>query len=69
MQMSHVYQPMMLRAPAVKLIARTIGCRAGVCNRLPKSPRFGRPTGPQWVREIEFDGHRMAARIDNGDVA
>ena len=26
------------------------------------------PTGPQWVHEIKFDGYRMAARIDNGDV-
>lgn len=26
------------------------------------------PTGPQWVHEIKFDGYRMAARIDSGDV-
>jgi bifunctional non-homologous end joining protein LigD len=26
------------------------------------------PTGAQWVHEIKFDGYRMAARIDNGDV-
>jgi ATP-dependent DNA ligase len=26
------------------------------------------PTGPQWVHEIKFDGYRMAARIDIGDV-
>lgn len=24
------------------------------------------PSGPQWVHEIELDGFRMAARIDNG---
>jgi bifunctional non-homologous end joining protein LigD len=23
------------------------------------------PSGPQWVHEIELDGYRMAARIDN----
>jgi bifunctional non-homologous end joining protein LigD len=26
------------------------------------------PTGPQWVHEIKFDGYRMAARIENGQV-
>jgi bifunctional non-homologous end joining protein LigD len=26
------------------------------------------PSGPQWLHEIKFDGYRMQARIDNGDV-
>jgi bifunctional non-homologous end joining protein LigD len=26
------------------------------------------PTGPQWVHEIKFDGFRMAARIERGQV-
>jgi DNA ligase D-like protein (predicted ligase) len=26
------------------------------------------PSGPQWVHEIKFDGYRMAARLDHGDV-
>jgi bifunctional non-homologous end joining protein LigD len=26
------------------------------------------PTGPQWVHEIKFDGYRMQARIDGGDI-
>jgi bifunctional non-homologous end joining protein LigD len=26
------------------------------------------PTGPQWVHEINFDGYRMAARIEKGHV-
>jgi DNA ligase D-like protein (predicted ligase) len=26
------------------------------------------PTGDQWVHEIKFDGYRMAARIDRGNV-
>jgi bifunctional non-homologous end joining protein LigD len=26
------------------------------------------PSGPEWVHEVAFDGHRMAARIDHGDV-
>jgi DNA ligase D-like protein (predicted ligase) len=26
------------------------------------------PSGPGWVHEVKFDGYRMAARIDRGDV-
>src|SRR5580704_17800295 len=26
------------------------------------------PTGPGWVHEVKFDGYRMAARIDHGEV-
>jgi ATP-dependent DNA ligase len=26
------------------------------------------PSGSDWVHEIKFDGYRMAARIDHGDV-
>jgi ATP-dependent DNA ligase len=26
------------------------------------------PGGPGWVHEVKFDGYRMAARIDRGDV-
>jgi ATP-dependent DNA ligase len=26
------------------------------------------PSGPGWVHEVKFDGYRMAARIDHGDV-
>ena len=26
------------------------------------------PSGDVWVHEVKFDGYRMAARIDNGDV-
>jgi ATP dependent DNA ligase domain len=26
------------------------------------------PSGPEWVHEVKFDGCRMAARIDHGDV-
>ena len=26
------------------------------------------PSGPQWVHEIKFDGYRMAARVDKGNV-
>jgi DNA ligase D-like protein (predicted ligase) len=26
------------------------------------------PTGPQWVHEVKFDGYRMAARIEKGQV-
>jgi len=26
------------------------------------------PGGPGWVHEVKFDGYRMAARIDHGDV-
>jgi DNA ligase D-like protein (predicted ligase) len=26
------------------------------------------PTGPQWVHEIQFDGFRMAARVERGKV-
>ena len=26
------------------------------------------PTGRQWVHEIKFDGYRMAARIEKGQV-
>jgi ATP-dependent DNA ligase len=26
------------------------------------------PTGPQWVHEVKFDGYRMAARVDQGNV-
>ena len=26
------------------------------------------PTGPQWVHKIKFDGYRMAARIEKGQV-
>jgi bifunctional non-homologous end joining protein LigD len=25
-------------------------------------------TGPQWIHEIKFDGYRMAARIEKGQV-
>jgi ATP-dependent DNA ligase len=26
------------------------------------------PEGDQWLREIKFDGYRMHARLDRGDV-
>jgi bifunctional non-homologous end joining protein LigD len=26
------------------------------------------PSGPGWVHEVKFDGYRMAARIDHGNV-
>ena len=26
------------------------------------------PGGPEWVHEVKFDGYKMAARIDRGDV-
>jgi bifunctional non-homologous end joining protein LigD len=26
------------------------------------------PGGPQWVHELKFDGYRIQARIDGGDV-
>ena len=44
-------------------------------DRLPRwiSPQLAKlvdkvPTGPACVHEIKFDGYRMAARIDRGDV-
>jgi bifunctional non-homologous end joining protein LigD len=26
------------------------------------------PCGPQWIHEIKFDGYRMQARVDGGEV-
>jgi ATP-dependent DNA ligase len=34
-----------------------------LCNLVAKAP-----SGPGWVHEVKFDGYRMAARIDRGDV-
>jgi bifunctional non-homologous end joining protein LigD len=31
---------------------------------LVKSP----PTGPQWIHEIKYDGYRIGARVDHGNV-
>ncbi len=30
--------------------------------------RTGAPNGPDWVHEIKFDGYRMQARLDHGEV-
>jgi ATP-dependent DNA ligase len=27
------------------------------------------PTGPEWLHEIKYDGYRMHARIDGGQVS
>jgi ATP dependent DNA ligase domain len=34
-----------------------------LCKLLEKAP-----TGDQWVHEVKFDGYRMAARIDRGEI-
>ncbi len=26
------------------------------------------PSGPEWVHEVKFDGYRIAARVDRGQV-
>jgi len=33
-------------------------------SKLVKEP----PAGPEWLHEIKFDGYRMHARLDHGDV-
>ena len=47
----------------------------GTTSRPPKwiKPQLTRlvdeaPTGDDWLHEIEYDGYRMHARIDGGDI-
>ena len=46
-----------------KIAAPTRWIEPQLCKLVEKAP-----TGDKWIHEIKFDGYRMAARIDRGQV-
>jgi DNA ligase D-like protein (predicted ligase) len=51
------------RATVPKRISSPSWIKPQLCKLVDKAP-----TGGQWVHEVKFDGYRMAARIDRGNV-
>ena len=47
--------------------AKTRRCRTSCRRRSPRL-RAEAPSGDGWVHEIKFDGYRIQARLDHGDV-